>query len=519
MAWSHRFLSALAQGRAPDRFLVESFALRTGQRQGWAVGSHASLGAPPLLLAEGLEVSGGEVDTQGWGSTFTTFSFAVSALPQANSLPAIRRGDLVQIRAGFAGWTAAELEPIARGQVYEVSRQRSGVYLVRCRDLVSALSGFGTGWPDLGTPNTLASHYEAGHTSMTLGSTDVFEREGTNDGLILVTPTSGTPFYRRWSAKTATVLTIEADDPVLATDDANANSGSTAAPCLLIDATHPISATIKILLSTGAGTAGPSDTLPASWGLGLSRALVDEADAALWTGRTTQDGYGAEGWIMYADARQTSALAWLQPILASGGFFLTQRQGALTVRAGIDPRALRREEGVDFVSPPLAYAATITDDDLLGDELAHDLWSPEHPTQYGEIDVEYEDGTGLSPSVIVERPSAPDTQPAEEAVSLALGLYASPGGGDTALEVAIRLRNFYLEIPERLTLTCRGLRLAGLAPGDPVVVRSRELLGRDPAGYVGGVAGLVVSISPLWLQARVRLVVLVWPGALPAVII
>ena len=78
---------------------------------------------------------------------------------------------------------------------------------------------------------------------------------------------------------------------------------------------------------------------------------------------------------------------------------------------------------------------------------------------------------------------------------------------DLLAEIGNRMVYWYFRVAERFTLTCAGLRLAQLTPGDIVEVTSSNLYGRSESrrsvATMNGRRGVVYGVDPNWLGGQV----------------
>lgn len=220
---------------------------------------------------------------------------------------------------------------------------------------------------------------------------------------------------------------------------------------------HPIEIAYKILTSTGAGTNGTFDTLPADHGLAIgidvvSTNLGDVTRTALSLGT-----WEAEFWT---DVPVDDPGTWLAGYLNPLGFFITFAEGEILCRAV-----------PNVATWPIR--AIITDDDVCEDApLVQELYDSRDSVEYEEV--EYVISTG---AVVETVTGTVRTTPAVATATVDLpGIYAN--AIPTAQDIGERTALYYLGRSGVVTGELAGLAYATLAPGDCVRVTGAWL--RDP---------------------------------------
>lgn len=219
---------------------------------------------------------------------------------------------------------------------------------------------------------------------------------------------------------------------------------------------HPIEIAYKILTSTGLGTNGTFDTLPADHGIAfgidvVSTDLGDVTRTALSSG-----AWEAEFW---SDVPIDDPGTWLDSFLNPLGFFITFAEGEILCRAVPDPAtwAVRKviEDG-DWCedAPPL-----------------QEFYDSRDSVEYGEVDYVVPTGaTVASVSGMIR------TTPAVAMMAVDLPLYEN--AIPAAQEISSRTALFYLGRSGVVSGELAGLSWATLAPGDVVSLTSSWM--RDP---------------------------------------
>ena len=148
---------------------------------------------------------------------------------------------------------------------------------------------------------------------------------------------------------------------------------------------------------------------------------------------------------------------------------------------------------------------TITDDDIVTVD-DYDAWDPEHDPEYGGVDCTAFGVTVYSTSYV------PQTSPHLPLLSYDVSDRVFANTTAIADDVATRCSESGTRVPERITLTCGGLRLTQLAVGDLVDLTTTRVYSRT-----GGSAGfkerqsLVVGVHPSWCGSTTQVVLLIYP--------
>lgn len=503
MSWSSRLLLEL---RKSD--LVLRFALQVEQinsepaRQGYIAASDSLIGDP---IIAGVRCQGATLTPVAWTTTIGTFEIDLAG-DISSLLQSVTRGTIVSVWIGVFGWELSQFERILIGQVQQVSGRRPG-YKLTCLDLLSALRQrvtytaaqlalFYTLDPPQET--TLAAAYAIGDTEIEVASTTSFSRETGGRGGLLVASASGDPFLLLWdgTATSPTRFTLaEPSDEHHGTLRIAASATTTTITEVTFLEGHPMDVARKVLCSVqGASANGEYDTYPAGWGLGIPYSWIDHTDTNTFKDiLTTTSGYNIE---VVVTEPVDGPLGWLSDVLARFGAFLTMRQGCLTVRCGTP--------SLDYSSGAIAPVLDVTDDDF--EEVEWEAWDQDQPVEYGNVTA-YTYGSDASAGT-EDYP----TLPAATRKEYDAKEYVFNATSAIATEIAQRLSEAR-RIPERLRMTCRGLYLAQLTPGDKVSISSSLVSGRTTATLQGysRTTALVVAVRPDWSGGRVYLEVVVYP--------
>jgi hypothetical protein len=508
MAWRSEFLAALAGPRREPIFWVACERLADEPGQSWSACSHSGFGADDLLVAGSLQVQGATLDPYNGTTSIGAFSLAIWGTSD-NIRRALRRGSVLVLRVGFAGFSLTDFEPVAFG-VVRTWTGKAPVWTVQCHDLFTGLQNRLTvdalvcrlfdGLPTSDSPSTtLSSAVAVGDSSYPVASTALFGASGKETGgvgLLLVETSLGDSYYRLWSGVTTGPTAITIDTPatatVLNTVDVGASSGDYIFLVGYLSG-HPLEIVRKILHSTGSGT-NAYDTYPETWGYGIPYGYIDSDDIQTYID-ATQAGTGATYWQWAQVGPVDSGLSFLQSFLAGWGGFLAIRQGKITARAlfwSIDAAAVR-------VDTEITDAEVVSVDEYSAYDFTHQL-------EYTHIRVTT--ATNYSYSSQGEISTLPTGQYRE--FDLADRVFSAEG--DHRDEVNGRLFEHQTRIPERLVLTLAGLDRAALCIGDLVKLTTTLVSSREQ-----GDAGfnlrdvLVVEVSPDWVRGTVRVALLIYP--------
>ncbi len=323
-------------------------------------------------------------------------------------------------------------------------------------------------------------------TTLTFGSPPPHERETGGTGAVLVTPASGAdPFILTYTGKSGSQLTGVSTSGQFGTTSSNAAAGSTVQEVCWIEDT-PARAAAKILTSTGAGTNGAYDTLPASWGFALPHPFIDQAGIV----RTDLDMVPASGnhdVLTVSTAAQPQGFSWLQEVLQQYGLWLTMRQGQVTARAAIDR----------WATVPSA-TLTLGGDQILRAAPVRSVFDSSYPVEFGREMTRY----GAS-SFLSSGGTLPATRPAAQTHTTQYGYQIYQNQAAIAARLNSRIASWVTRIPSVVDLRTT-LISAQLCPGDWVVLAHPGIWTQsNPTG--GPVFAMVSAISVDWQAGAVSL--------------
>lgn len=504
MSWSQEFCEALW-----SRQLALVFQLRVRQITNescdptYKASSAVMAGCDPILKAP--RINGASASPQGRSVTLGGFSIELHG-DTSRLLQAIRRGTVVEVWCGLAGWLESRFQRIALGQVSQFRREISGqqfIQVLECRDILSALRSRITAtstqlglFYDVDSTTTLSASYTVGDSSLSVASSTLFTAETGGLGALLVGD-----FYLYWSAKGAGSFTL--DTP--ASDRHGTTRASAASGTEVVEVArlygHPIDIFRKVLTSTGNATNGAYDTLPVGWGLALPQEWLSNSEMDLYRARVdslTSPGFNLD--ILVAE-EQADPLSWMLTWLSPCGLVPMVVQGDLSCRAlqtsyDASTNAVRKTDIV------------ISDDDFTS--LSWEAWDSETPAEFAIATAHTGASVGTASSTLENDTSLPGRYRAEFDLSEILFENTSA----IATEIVERCaESAGTRIPERITLTGR-LWMAQLAPLDIVTLNTSRFTGRfsyNASGYAQ-VPVVVIQVSPDWSRGTCRVVLLCYPS-------
>jgi hypothetical protein len=506
MGWGPDFTTMLDGNLIEPRYLLEQIK----------IGSFSAATRPlklssfdqppyfPYLVRAGSSISYGSLTPGDWSRTWGQATFAI--LGDVREM--VTRGMAVSLKVGFAGWDVGRFESVWLGVVRNLRWERGLWYL----DAVELPGALQNRFDDASDQQNLfyilpqktkldVPGYDPGADGFTVLDATGFEKETGSDYVARITPTGSNVYYVTATTRAVAVFSGTTggafDSPLnnhhppgIGTPD-SADANDTCEAIAWVQA-HPITFALKILLSTGNGSNGSLDTLPVSWSYGIPRTFVDHQDADAFKRATLPS---PAYWDFLVDHSQADGVSWLAEQLRPGGFFVSQYQGRLTVRA------------ITQYTGPTPGSVDIDDSDLV--DLRYQTWDDESPVEYKQVRVlgyNNADPTSFSEENFATRPTRTSRRR-----DLPQAFSAVSAGWTT--EVGNRLGPYDTRVPERLTLTCRGWRAARCSPGDFVTLKSSYYQRRDQVGSHGvGTSfyqALVVGGGPDWFGSTTTLEVLV----------
>ncbi|MGA0945859.1 MAG: hypothetical protein ACO3UW_08845 [Candidatus Nanopelagicales bacterium] len=502
--WSERFIEVIEGTRYQLGFRLQAWQMYEPPA------GYLFIAVDPLASSEdgdgkplivGVETSGDEIDPYDV-SRSTLGEWAVTvALDDFGALGPISPGSQVELIVYEIG-SSAVAERVLFGIVSTVERVTDALHRIRVRSPMALLgSRYTVSAEALAVAGDLADtqrnevlSWSPADAQLLVDAVGGFRSETGDDGVIRVTPhpdnAAGTDaFYLRWNGTTGTAFDLPTGLGILGTtaivlDDGRIHDVDE----VLFVEDHPLQVAAKMLVSTGTGYNGPYDRLPETWGWGIPQEYVDIEDIEYWVYQS-KPATGSDSWQVWTDERQDNPGDWLITLLASGGFYLTMRQGRLTARALV-PVADR---------PGLAEVE-ITDDDLIE-------WV-EIEAFDAASNVGAKTMRAVGPTVTGSYNEDVTQLPATRYTDVNVATYAHANEAQWVAEVAERVGPWRLRQSERRVGVFAGLRLAQLAPGSVVLV---TVSGGGRLAPYDQRPALVTRVSPDWSGGVVQIAIVIQP--------
>ena len=497
MPWERRFVADLTTGTEAPTFIVKSVVMPEPLGKAWEIRGPQR----PELLSPGLvdtvDIDGSRVSTDTWSAT--SGGITISLIGDVSALlPRLRRGQVVEVLAGFTGYDDTEYECVALGQVFGFSRRGVGLrYELVLRDIWAGLSSrFSASVEELALfsgmppPTTVLNAYTAADPTIAIALNLEFPKETGKNGAMTVVDDGGNTFVLTWSSslflgpgRRYTIAVAGA----LGTVDANAGAGNEAAPIAYIKA-EPVDIIRKILASTGTGTNGVWDTLPQTWGYGIPDRLIDHEDIDNTRALTRTDNPDRD-WEAWSTESQANGLAWIfGEVFQSGGWFPVIHQGAMSVRAAVEPFTLSTNLATDVLPGNTPFIEDIM---LAREPLDRwTAWSPDHSVEY----LRFTAVAGASSNSLTELVSA---LPAEDTKTVDVTAWVHNNKAQHLATLVHRMHVYAHRVPERFTINLPNLRLVTHAVGAMSRLTSAVLHGRlkSTAGGFFNVPVLITQMS------------------------
>ena len=497
MPWSPAFLAKLSAPTSKPKLTLTRYLWNNtpGQntriaRSSWGVG-----GVIGLSPSAGVSFASQSIGVPTWTSNRGSLRIGFGGVGQSQWVVSeVPRGAICQLSVDFETGVS---ERVWRGRV----TSHNGVgpqHIVSAYDLVAAASSrsafIGADESELFYHCTEDSTHTAALTALwtagsstvlTFGSPPQHERETGKDGAVLVTPASGAdPFILTYTGKSGNELTGVSTAGQFGTTATNAAAGSTVQEVCWIEDSPP-NVAAKILTSTGAGTNGVHDTLPASWGFAMPAALLDApgiSRAIIAISPTS----GSHSVRIVSTTAQPQGLAWLQSVLQRYGVWLTMRQAQITARVAIDR----------WATVPTAVL-TLGPNQILRALPARSIYDASSTLEYGLVKTVYSSGFRSSGGTL------PKTRPAKQIYLQDFGYEVYQNQTNIADRINERLAAWYTRVPTvvdlQTTLVC-----AQLCPGDWIVIAHLGLWTQTNPG-AGPDYAMVGAISVDWQAGVVSL--------------
>jgi hypothetical protein len=320
----------------------------------WQISSHPLTGYNLGLTDYRPQIS--RLTPRQWIASGGGFSLTIKGEGNArNALASLRPGSVVGIYAGKPGMSPSAFACLQRGQLVgfrpvdpsrELYEMTFAPYwaALRTRPARISGSGFDNAWFRLaGQATTLASNYTAGSGTLTVTATTSIQRMAGDEGVIQITPTTGSPFYLKWTALTGSTYTVSTSGE-FGTTDVSALAGDVVTNIVYLKG-HPADVLRRLLMSTGTanftsgavGSNGAFDVYPEDWGAGLDSAHVDVSGLDTVKASIMVVGSGNYNMELLIDAPVENGVTWFSQWMAPLGFFLREHQGQISGWAVQDP--------------------------------------------------------------------------------------------------------------------------------------------------------------------------------------
>lgn len=499
MSWSADFMDALRSRRLAPVFRYQWEPVYRDPGYGTTVYSAGYAGRVSGLV--NVTALGQRLQPVEWSSQLGGFTVdIVGAEACAAVLLSCTRGTVMAVYMGFEGWPESEWQRICLGSVRDIQGTQAGGPMLRVThdDLVtSTRQRFDPDatecalFADMPASTTLSAGYTAGDSSITVASATPFN--GRTNGLLRIVPSSGDPFYLRYTSRSGTAVTV-ATTAAYGTTAANASSGAQVYVVAWIQG-HPLNIAYRILASRD-GTNGVQDVLPAQWGLGITDSLIDADDVAAFQSVVWAVTSGTYEWTVYEESAVDDAYGWLTGWLGAAGGFLAMRQGRITVRCAQRPTY---SCGLPIVTLPKEIRVS-------GDAWRYSAFSSAQRVEYCVARV-------LSYSSFTDSTAADAaTMPVERRKDHDLSAYLDSNEADCRTSDLNRLSIYDTRIPERVEvdflLEAGELTIGDLVDLDTTGIPTRQRVRGLDSAYQLGVVDLV---TPRWTEGYVTVGILIYP--------
>lgn len=494
MSWSPDFIAALSAPSITPRYRLRFWKPSTN-----SVGDNFTIYSDKGSLrigVNGVTVQGTAVIPSRWSVSFGGFSMQLVG-DLRNYKDQLQKGAMAILECSIIGLSSYEV--IALGQLDQISGYR-GVYRVVFKDILSAFqSRIDTRYSTSQQYNKLfftaglnvrCTHtWTVGHTTLNVANASIFEKMTGFDGVIYCVPSNGNePFYMRWSSADTTANTLTLTTGT-ASHPSTANASNLAADDLIYNCVRivgtPYSFLARIVTSTGTGTNGPYDSMPANWSTGapIPAAMYDYDDAFATRSYLKPSSGTFYNWDYVRKESTTNGIRDVLNQLSNVGQWPVFRQNSFSWRGCTDPTGQ-----FDDVPP---IVSTIRDSDIIEIE-GHIMHDPSLSAVYGSTKLIYDvAGNGETTTL-----SSVSTLPSQGQVSRDMGSIYDPSGDEEKMAEGDikRLKIWDLYHWSRLILRV-SLRHAILVAGDVVRISSDYLYDLStPAGRTfSNRTGMIIS--------------------------
>lgn len=501
MGWSANFLLEINKRIYSPRFLLETVNdVEFKPGSGLALSSHPTAGYRTAITLEGSRVAAGQLSVGDWSYSVPEVTIGIDT--DVSQL--VARGQLLVLRVGWPGWSPGDYEPVFYGHLQSVDRSGDD-WTLTIRSILASLVSRMTSeavdiqlFGDLASSEVASAAYVAGAASIRVDNGSTAELEGGAGAkyLLQVFGDDGEPFFLLADALDTSPVGYDRFDlnpttAILGTTAAAAAIGQEVRYCAMVYDSPTRAVRRFILTKNGDSVNGLYDTLPPNWGLGIPMECVDDDDIDITKAIVAPASAPTSKWYVCSAEPQDDGLSWIQSVLNPAGMFLCVRQGLLTIRA-VSPCDRRQ------------YAMSVVNDRDIQSIRRHERWNTATPVEYGFLSV-----TAASSTFGSNDSENLDSRPASGEYAIDLDYVHDD---DTAWEVAVidRLLPWYTRLTEIIDITCIGLRLAFLAPGDLIQLDTRHVRTRDRATFP---MFFLLAVDVDWFEGTVSMIAAYHPSS------
>lgn len=363
MSWGLNFLLQLGLDTAARRgwiFVVEHVPEYPGTIPGWRISSHpvdtsGFPGPSPFVFApiqSAISISGTRAGPPTWSDSpsSATITLALDRTSFASLLSIGIRGNMCKIKCGHAGLDYAFYEDIYAGTITAIQGVPPTMVLtVQTLALGMRARFAGTGaatvqpFYSLGetAANTVvdATSYTAGDTDIEL-TDDIVEFNDNGNGVVIVTGDGGSEFKLKVTGPAVGtgpyLYPVDTSNPQLGNALDDATSGNAVRRGALLEG-HPLSIWLKCATSTGTGGNGTYDVYEDAWGWELPVGCIEVGDIESIRDNWMAVGAGTYDVEFVVTEPVADGTAFWRDFLTQYGAWMVDRQGRLTIRAGLYP--------------------------------------------------------------------------------------------------------------------------------------------------------------------------------------
>ena len=488
----------------------------------WASGaailySHGALGissgAPFSIherahaIGERISVGAQSISLRTWNGQMGGMSVSLSGLDTArwvaNNIP---RGDMALLKVGFPGWDYSRWQTVSVGQY----RGLSGRLQDWTMEFVGIDGMLQSARPDAATfvplfanagekTATVSGGWSVGSALVVTDAAEAatFEKDSAGDGLIYCEPTTGDPFYVKWSS-----LSVGPSDTftlrnrhVLGTARVAMAAGDTVTNIGYVS-DEPRDVIRRLLTSGASAPLTTYGTLPESWGYGLGRSMFNEDDLSRIASTSHIDATFVSDLIVPSapDDPYSTFQGWMRKL----GYWLVWKEDGLSFRFAFNPTASAADLSKHI-------AATITDTDVVSVD-GFQLYAPDAPVEYERYWALTTGGAPVAETPMATAPAVYAYRNGAESQIFDEATVAPSNRTNANNAINARLAIWYHRVPCSFEVTLRGWHFAGLVPGDYVRINSSMIPDLyAESGTIDDRAYMVTASSINWAGVSTRL--------------